>query len=161
MSADASSPSVASSSTASSPTPPQQPSRQHKKANKPFLVHQRYLARQAKDKQEAQRRKDAGLPPLPKEVPFLWSVLKWTVLALVTSSFLSRSATGTWNWGYEGKYDSLTKVSSGDCSTSVESVLTVSPSIDLRDLPSHASYLPQRAATRPSRRHRPGVSSLR
>ncbi|ORY92644.1 cytochrome b5-like heme/steroid binding domain-containing protein [Leucosporidium creatinivorum] len=115
MSADASSPSVASSSTASSPPPPppQEQPRKIKKANLPFLVHQRYLARQAKEKEEAQRRKEAGLPPLPpKGAPLLWTVLKWTVLALVTSSFLSRSATGTWNWGYEGKYDSLAKVSS-------------------------------------------------
>jgi hypothetical protein len=116
MSADASSPSVASSSTASSPAPSQQPPRKHKKANLPFLVHQRYLARQTKEKEEAARRKAAGLPPLPpKGAPLLWIALKWTVLALVTSSFLSRSATGTWNWGYEGKYDSLAKVSSGRC----------------------------------------------
>lgn len=112
--ASVASPPLASSSSSSSallPPPPPPPKKKHKKANLPFLVHQRYLAQQAKVQEEAQRRKDAGLPPLVEPPSLAWNVLKWTVLALATSILLSRSATGTWNWGYEGKYSSLSNVS--------------------------------------------------
>lgn len=40
----------------------------------------------------------------------LLSLLKWMVLALLTSVFLSRMVTETWLWGYEGQYSHPSKV---------------------------------------------------
>jgi hypothetical protein len=90
-----------------SPPPPRKP----KKANQPFLVHQRYLKQQQAKKDATQARKDQGLPELASEPSFLATALKWTLIAVVTSGLLSRSVTGTWNWGYEGRYNDVRNVS--------------------------------------------------
>lgn len=79
-----------------------------KKANKPFLVHQRWLAKQRAEKE----RDPHGLrSSRSSSVGAGWSVIKWILLALVTSGLMSRSVTGTFGWGYEGKWSRWSNVS--------------------------------------------------
>lgn len=85
-----------------------------KKANKPFLVHQRWLAKQKEEKkeQERERRNGGGAARASSSgVGAGWNVTKWVLLALITSSMMSRSVTGTWGWGYEGKWSQWSNVS--------------------------------------------------
>lgn len=71
-----------------------------KAANAPFRVHQNYLK-----KQEASKAKggEAVVPPASLGGAAV-GALKWVIIALVTSVFLSRMVTESWNWGYTGKY---------------------------------------------------------
>lgn len=75
-----------------------------KQANKPFLVQKKFKADQAAKKAAGGSGGGGGA---------LLSVLKWTVLALLTSVFLSRMVTETWLWGYEGQYSHPSKVRGG------------------------------------------------
>ncbi|GAA6002334.1 hypothetical protein JCM10207_001069 [Rhodosporidiobolus poonsookiae] len=90
-------------SPSSAPSPPQPPQpKEIKKANKPFLVHQRYKQRQAA--KAAEEAKNPERARKGSESSFVAAVLKWTVLALVTSAALSRALTQSWTFGYEGKW---------------------------------------------------------
>ncbi|KAK4047751.1 hypothetical protein OIV83_005259 [Microbotryomycetes sp. JL201] len=91
----------------------------HKKANLPFLVHQRYLAKQRQLKQQQQQsrlsdkagQESATGRTVPGEMPsVVRSVLKWVVLAIVTSALVSKTVTGTFSWNYDGKFSSVTKI---------------------------------------------------
>jgi hypothetical protein len=95
-------------------TPAAKKSKPVKKANKPFLVHQRWLAKQELEKREQeQRRRDGGSIQSSDGggVGAGWHVMKWVLLALLTSAMMSRSVTGTWGWGYEGKWSHWSNVS--------------------------------------------------
>ncbi|GAA5848860.1 hypothetical protein JCM3766R1_003342 [Sporobolomyces carnicolor] len=71
-----------------------------KKANQPFLVHQKYKQQLARDAAAAPR--PASSPPGPRgRDGFLAKAARWTVLALLTSAFLSRAVTETWMWNYD------------------------------------------------------------
>ncbi|BGP16020.1 hypothetical protein JCM10213_005429 [Rhodosporidiobolus nylandii] len=74
-----------------------------KTANKPFLVHQRFKQRQAAAAAEAQaggKKRGSGA----SGPSFAAQVVKWTVLALLTSAVMSRALTQSWLFGYEGKW---------------------------------------------------------
>lgn len=49
-------------------------------------------------------------PPPTSRPSVVANVLKWTLLALVTSAALSRALTETWLWGYEGRWSNERKV---------------------------------------------------
>ena len=71
-----------------------------KKANQPFLVHQKYKQQLARDAAASPR--PASSPPGPRgRDGFLANAARWTVLALLTSAFLSRAVTETWMWNYD------------------------------------------------------------
>lgn len=75
-------------------------------------VHQqRHRVVKEKEQQQASKRAQQGLPPLKRRPSPVFGALKWLVLVVVLSGALSRTATGTWLWGYEGKYSNLAKVS--------------------------------------------------
>ncbi|GAA6027258.1 hypothetical protein JCM8097_002533 [Rhodosporidiobolus ruineniae] len=90
-----------SSSSSTSTAQPQPPAKEIKPANKPFLVHQRHKQRQA---DAAKAKRAGGGKSGPTSSSFVGSVLKWTVLALVTSAVMSRALTQSWLFGYEGKW---------------------------------------------------------
>ncbi|GAA5881985.1 hypothetical protein JCM16303_003496 [Sporobolomyces ruberrimus] len=69
-----------------------------KKANKPFLVHQKYKRQQAK------LAPSSNSPATPS---FLFDAVKWTLIAFMTSIVLSRAITQTWTWGYEPTFSPL------------------------------------------------------
>ncbi|GAA5993754.1 hypothetical protein JCM5350_008223 [Sporobolomyces pararoseus] len=66
-----------------------------KKANKPFLVHQKYKQEQANT---LKKDKSSFTPSRPGP---LFQVFKYLVLAISTSLVLSKAITQTWTWGYE------------------------------------------------------------
>lgn len=74
-----------------------------KKANKPFLVHQKYIKQQ---QQELARNPPPPSPRPPRSTTslILSSTLKTLLLTLLTSLLLSRAITQSWTWGYESKY---------------------------------------------------------
>ena len=78
------------------------PSAPIKQANKPFLVQKKYKEDQVAKKAAGGSNGGGG--------GALLSLLKWMVLALLTSVFLSRMVTETWLWGYEGQYSHPSKV---------------------------------------------------
>ncbi|KAM0787715.1 hypothetical protein ACM66B_003774 [Microbotryomycetes sp. NB124-2] len=83
----------------------------HKKANLPFLVHQRYLAKQRQQQQQEQASRTRSGKALSSGMPsFVRTVVKWVVLAVVTSVLVSRTVTGTFTWNYDGKYSSVDKI---------------------------------------------------
>ncbi|TNY22670.1 heme/steroid binding domain protein, partial [Rhodotorula diobovata] len=49
-------------------------------------------------------------PPPTSRPSVVANVLKWTLLALVTSAALSRALTETWLWGYEGRWSNERKI---------------------------------------------------
>lgn len=76
-----------------------------------YVSFQRHRVVKEKEQQAASKRAQAGLPPLKRRANPVISTMKWFLLAVVLSGALSRSATGTWLWGYQGKYSSLANVS--------------------------------------------------
>ncbi|GAA5978220.1 hypothetical protein JCM11641_001139 [Rhodosporidiobolus odoratus] len=89
---------------ATSPTDPSSTSEKDmKKANKPFLVQKRHKAKQAAEA-EAEAENGGGRRVQKSEPSLLGAVLKWTMLALLTSAVLSRALTQSWLFGYEGRW---------------------------------------------------------
>lgn len=89
------------SSTSPIPTVPKP--KEIKKANKPFLVHQKWKAAQAVplagSPGSSISSADGGIIGM-----IIWNVLKWTVIGLLSSSLISKVITETWLWEYDGKW---------------------------------------------------------
>jgi hypothetical protein len=110
------------SNTLPTPTPA---AKKIKDANKPFLVHQRWLKKREAEKLEmSAANANSQNDPVkgsgekvkktlktPTGSSAVVSTFKWLALALLTSAFLSRSVTDTWLWGYKGKYSNPQAVS--------------------------------------------------
>ncbi|BGP39946.1 hypothetical protein JCM10450v2_003926 [Rhodotorula kratochvilovae] len=54
-------------------------------------------------------KRPSARPPPPRP-SILLTVVRWTLLALVTSAAMSRAMTETWLWGYEGKWSNPAKI---------------------------------------------------
>ncbi|GAA5928459.1 cytochrome b5-like heme/steroid binding domain-containing protein [Sporobolomyces koalae] len=85
---------------------PAKSSRPIKKANQPFLVHQKYKQRQLREQQ--QREQDPRSVAAPTS--FVVTALRWVLVAFITSTALSRAITQTWYWGCESRYTSLSNL---------------------------------------------------
>ncbi|KAK4056885.1 hypothetical protein OIO90_002135 [Microbotryomycetes sp. JL221] len=90
--------------------------RQHKKANLPFLVQKRYLAKQQLQREQEQQRRQQQQATHDKRtqatsaMPVTRQIINWVMLALITSLLVSKTVTGSYLWSYDGKYSSFNKI---------------------------------------------------